>query len=338
MSWLTQSSSAPLPWLLETDSPGVRYLALRDLLDPPPSADELALARAAACTHGPVAAVLNQMAADGFWVKAGPGYAPKYHSTVWSLILLAQLGASAQQDPRIERACGYLLDHASHAGGQISAGSAPSGTADCLQGNMCAALLDLDCADPRLDVALEWMARTVTGEGLAPASDRKAGQRYFASGKCGPDFACHSNANQSCGWGAAKVMLAFSKLPPARRTPLIERAIARGVEFLFSVDPLTAAYPTGSGAKPNRAWWQFGFPVFYITDVLQLAEALVGLGYGRDPRLAATLDFIRSKQDEQGRWLQEYSYGSKTWGDFGRRNQPNKWVTLRAARVLKAAA
>lgn len=33
MSWQTQLRGDPLPWLLEEDAPGVRYLALRDLLD-----------------------------------------------------------------------------------------------------------------------------------------------------------------------------------------------------------------------------------------------------------------------------------------------------------------
>jgi hypothetical protein len=270
-------------------------------------------------------------------VQPGPGYSPKYRATVWALILLAQLGASAQHDARIERACTYLLDQALHAHGELSASRGPNGTLDCLQGNLCAALLALGCADSRLDLALDWMARTVTGEGMAPRTDRKAERRYSAY-QSGPGFACGANGHLPCGWGAAKVMLAFSKLPPERHTPVIDRAIARGVDFLFSVDPVTAAYPAGSDAKPNRAWWQFGFPVFYITDVLQIAEALVGLGYGHDPRLASTLDLIRSKQDAEGRWMQEYNYGSKTWGDFGRRNQPSKWVTLRAARVLKAAA
>jgi len=33
----------------------------------------------------------------------------------------------------------------------------------------------------------------------------------------------------------------------------------------------------------------------------------------------------------------EYSYTGKTWGDFGPKKMPNKWVTLRALRVLKYA-
>ena len=133
-------------------------------------------------------------------------------------------------------------------------------------------------------------------------------------------------------------MLALGKLPPERRTQLIEAAIDQGIDFLFSADPAGADYPAGWSDKPSRNWWKFGFPVFYVTDLLQNAEALVRLGYGQDPRLARTLGLIRDKQDEQGRWMLEYDYTGKIGVDFGRKKQPNKWVTLRALRVLRAAA
>jgi hypothetical protein len=65
-------------------------------------------------------------------------------------------------------------------------------------------------------------------------------------------------------------------------------------------------------------------------------EALVALGYGADPRLKNAIAIIREKQDENGRWALEFEYSGKTWVDFGAKKQPNKWVTLRALRVLKA--
>lgn len=43
-------------------------------------------------------------------------------------------------------------------------------------------------------------------------------------------------------------------------------------------------------------------------------------------------------EGESGRWSLDYDYTGKTWADFGPRRQPNKWVTLRALRVLKSAA
>jgi hypothetical protein len=195
--------------------------------------------------------------------------------------------------------------------------------------------MELGCQDPRLEKAYEWMARTVTGEGIAPMEEKDAPVRYYAY-KCGPTFACGVNGKLPCAWGGVKVMLAFSKLASRQQTPLIQKAIQQGVEFFFGLDPATAKYPTRENNKPNRAWWKFGFPVFYVTDLLQLAEALVSLGYGNDPRLSNVLTIILEKQDREGRWLFEYDYTGKTWIDFGKKQQPNKWVTLRALRVLKA--
>jgi hypothetical protein len=335
MSWQSQLKGDSLSWLLEPESPGVRYIALRHLLDLPPDDPQLLAARTAAHQEGPIAAILANMDEAGFWVEPGPGYYPKYRGTVWSLISLAQLGASAALDERIALACSYLIDHTLAPGGQFTINGMPSGTADCIQGNLCAALLELGYDDPRLESAFEWMARSVTGEGIAPMTDRDAPVRYYA-GKCGPTFACGSNNKLPCAWGGVKVMLAFGLWPIDRRSPLIQRALQQGIDFFFSTDPARADYPSGYSDKPSGNWWKFGFPVFYVTDLLQVLEALVRLGYGSDPRLANALDLLRQKQDAQGRWSLEYDYTGKTWADFGSKKQPNKWVTLRGLRVLKA--
>lgn len=336
MPWQEQLEGDPLPWLLERDTPGVRYLVLRDLYDLADDDPELRAARQAAHAQGPIAEILAKMDEAGFWSEPGPGYNPKYFSTVWSVILLAQLGAAASLDERIRRACAYLLDHALAPRGQFSASGAPSGTADCLQGNLCWAMVELGYDDLRLETAFDWMARTVSGEGIAPMEDRAAPVRYYA-GKCGPLFACGSNNKLSCAWGGVKVMLALSKWPAEQRTPQMERAIQQGADFFFSVDPASADYPTGYSDRPSQNWWKFGFPSFYVTDLLQLTEALIACGYGADPRLARSIQVIREKQDSHGRWMMEYPYTGKTWVDFGAKKQPSKWVTWRALRVLKAS-
>ncbi|MCC6300095.1 MAG: nitrogen fixation protein NifH [Anaerolineales bacterium] len=338
MFWKDQLRSDSLPWLLKSENPGVRYLAMRDLLDLSPDDKKLRSARKLAHEEGPIARVLSKMNEDGFWQRPGTGYGPKYKSTVWALILLAQLGASVKEDKRIRLACTYYLDHALSPGGQLSAmtNNSPSGTADCLQGNMLWSLMELGYADKHMDAAYEWMARTVTGEGVAPMKEKHAPIHYFA-GKCGPTFACGANNKLPCAWGGVKVLLALSKLPVEKRSELIKRAIQHGAEFFFSADPSTADYPNGWAAKPSGNWWKFGFPVFYVTDILQIAEALVALGFGKDKRLINTLELIRSKQDEEGRWALEYNYDGKTWMRFGKMKEPNEWVTLRALKVLKAA-
>jgi hypothetical protein len=335
MFWQDCLRGDPLPWLLEKDDPGVRYLAQRDLLGLAQDDTELQSARRTAHKEGPIAEVLKQVDEEGYWINPGPGYNPKYRSSVWSIILLAQLGAQIKEDSRIIKACGYILDHALTSGGQFSLTGSPSGTVDCLQGNLCWALLEMGYEDPRLTKAFEWMARSVTGEGVASVTEKQADVRYYA-GKCGPNFVCGANNNLSCAWGAVKVMLAFSQLPQQLRTSLIKNAIKQGVNFLFSVDPADAEYPCGYNDKPSRNWWRFGFPVFYVTDLLQNVEALVKHGYGFDPRLERSFQIILEKQDPQGRWPLEYDYTGKTWVDFGPKKHPNKWVTLRALKVLKS--
>ncbi len=322
-----------LEWLLEPADVGVRYLALRDLVGLDKDDPTMADARQKAHSSDPIARILDNMHPEGYWSKAGPGYSPKYRSTVWVLILLAQLGASVNADPRITTACEYLMSHAYAEGGYFSHSGAPSGTFDCLQGNLCYALTELGYQDLRLDQAFEWMARSQVGEGIAPKTEKDAFPRYYAY-KIGPGFLCGANYNKACGWGATKVMMAFSRLLDEKRTDLIKRAIQVGVDFIFSVDPTTAAWPYEENI--NNTWWKFGFPVFSNTDLLQVAEAMVGLGYRKDPRLAGLITLIENKADENGRWMLEHDYKDKTWGNYGAKGQPNKWVTLRALRVLRS--
>jgi hypothetical protein len=334
MSWKDSTYNSTLDWLLEPENPGVRYLALRDLVGAGGDSPELRSAKQQAHAAGPISVMLDAMQPEGYWDRPGNGYNPKYHSTVWEIILLGQLGASVEQDPRVAKACAYMLAQL-HPGGQFSSNPGPAGTVDCLQGNLCWALLELGVEPAQLAKAFDWMARSQTGEGIAPLEAKDAPMRYYAY-KCGPGYACGVNSG-ACAWGAVKVMLAFSRLPQAERSTQVQKAMQMGVGLLLGIDPATAAYPTRTDSKPNSAWWKFGFPVFYITDLLQLVEALARLGYGQDPRLAHALDLICGKADGAGRWALEYEYTGKTLVDFGEKRAPSKWVTLRALRTLKLA-
>jgi hypothetical protein len=334
MVWTDVLKGDSLSWLLESGNPTVRHLALRDLLDAPLDDADYLKARREAHAVKPIRHILEVMEPEGWWQKPGPGYGPKYRSTVWAITLLAQLGAFTVEDVRIQTACDYLVEHALAEGGQFAYNGAASGTFDCLQGNLTLSLLRMGFQHPRLQSAVEWTARSVTGEGIAPATDKKAIPRYTAY-KCGPNFACGANNKKPCGWGAVKVLLALAEVPPAQRSPLMQRAVEQGVAFLFSVDPASAAYPTAEDTPPNRSWWKFGFPVFYITDILQLAEGLAALGYGKDPRLANLMNLILEKQDANGRWMMEYDYTGKTWLSYGKKGEQNEYVTYRALRVLK---
>lgn len=329
--WLHKLNDDPMPWLLETDpdTPGVRYFALRDLLGRPADDPEVAAAQRAVMTSGPVPAILDNQHPDGYWVKLGGGYSPKYRGTVWQIIFLAELGADPA-DERVQRGCEYVLSHSIAANGAFSASQrpVPSNAVHCLNGNLLYALLHLGRAhDARVQTALDWQARAITGEGEID---------YYKSGTAGPTFACGVNLGQPCGWGATKAMRALIAVPPDQRSPAIQRAIEAGAEFLLSRDPAVADYPYTR--RVSATWFKFGFPLSYWSDALETTAVLVDLGFGEDPWLANALELILSKQDAQGRWKLENSLNGKMWADIERKGQPSKWVTLRALRVLKRAA
>ena len=328
-------SGAVLDWLLEKSDPGVRALALRDLLGAPADDRQLLAARRASVRASPVREILAAQAPEGYWVKPGPGYAPKYTGTVWQVIFLGQFAADGG-DRRVRRAADYGLDHSRAPAGGFSASATPGGLIHCLQGNLGAALLELGFGDdPRLRQALDWLARSITGEGIAPNTDKTAEVRYLKSANSAPGFVCSANNQRPCAWGAVPALDALRRVPPRRRTPAIRRAIRTGAAFLFSRDPAEADYPMGWAQKPSGSWFKFGYPMGYVCDVLRTAEALVGLGYGRDPRLAKMRELILAKRRSDGRWDLEYDYAGKTWFDLGRKHQANKWITLRCLRVLE---
>jgi len=331
----------PLPWLLEPDAanPGVRYFALTDLLGRPADDPEVMAAGKAVMATGPVPVILDAQYPEGYWVKPGAGYGPKYRGTTWSVIFLAMLGADGA-DPRVRQAGNYLLDHSrsAYGGFTVAQNLSPAMMVHCLEGNLCAALLDLGwLGDPRLDQALDWLARSITGQDIAPAEDSKAPVHYYRGGNSGPGFLCSANNQRPCAWGAVKALRALGKMPTAARTPAMQAAIAAGVDFLLGCDPAVADYPTWDGGRPSSSWFKFGYPLGYVTDVLQTLEALAALGHARDLCLARALELVLSKQDAQGRWRMGYTYNGKMWADVETPGKPSKWVTLRALRVLMAA-
>jgi hypothetical protein len=332
--WLRRLDGDPLPWLLDEGTPAVRHLALRHLENRAADDPDVQRALAAAMQVNPIAAILNAQQPEGYWVKPGAGYGPKYLGTIWQVIFLDQLGADAA-DSRVRAACEYVLAHTQATTGGFAASASkgglpppPSAVIHCLNGNLLRALLGFGwLEDERMQRAIDWQARSITGEGM---------ERYYASGTSGPGFRCAANEKLPCAWGAIKALLGLARIPPERRAPHVDRAIRKGAEFLLSRDPAAADYPLGwANTKPSRSWFKLGFPSGYVADVLQNLEILCEFGYAGDPRLQTAVNWLLTKQHGQGRWRNEYAYNGKTWVDFEKQGQPSKWVTLRVCRVLK---
>src|SRR5207245_5787879 len=119
--WRQARKADPLPWLLDEDTPAVRHLALRRLLDEPDDSRSVRKARRAAMLADPIAAILAAQDPDGFWLRPGRWYGPKYRGTFWSLTLLDQAGADPGHKS-VQRAARYVLAHVAAPSGGLSWG------------------------------------------------------------------------------------------------------------------------------------------------------------------------------------------------------------------------
>jgi hypothetical protein len=99
--WKRILNADPTDWLLEEDNPSVRYFTLTDLLNRSESAPEVVRAKQQIMETAIVPRLLSKQKNGGYWGVPSDFYVrSKYKGTVWTLIILAELGA----DGRDERA------------------------------------------------------------------------------------------------------------------------------------------------------------------------------------------------------------------------------------------
>ncbi len=316
-----------LAWLLEPDDASVRYFALRNLLGRDDDDDELQEARAAIMHSAPVAAILAEQHEDGHWLKPGQFYTGKYKSTVWQLLVLAELGADGS-DPRIQKACAFILDYAQErqSGGFSMRGNARAGgqaseVIPCLSGNMVWALLRLGCRDARLKAGIDWITRYQRfddGDGVVPI-----GWPYERYEMCWGRHSCHM--------GVVKAMKALSAIPEAERSEGVRTCLANAVEFMMIHHIFKRSHALDKVSRPG--WRRFGFPLMYQTDILEILNLLLDLGY-RDARMAEAVALVASKRGPDGRWQLANSYGDRMTMPIGTLGQPSKWITLKALTAL----
>jgi hypothetical protein len=82
VSWNDHVAGDVLPWLLSAETPAVRAAALQRLLDRRAGDPDVVAARAAAMEADPIRSILRAQSPEGWWVKPGGGYSPKYTATV----------------------------------------------------------------------------------------------------------------------------------------------------------------------------------------------------------------------------------------------------------------
>ena len=255
----------------------------------------------------PISTILHRQNAEGRW--NGGHYSPKYTSSHWSMLLLAEYGVDGS-DGRVRHAARRILE-------DLAAGKAGMGwVLDRDHGAACytANVIRYACAagygsDQRLEPLVQRLVRDA---------------KKF-------DAACWINDEQPCAWGYARLVWGLAALPEAARTREVERAMRRGVEFLLSYRPDRGDYPAPYGT--SHLWRQLSFPLFYQADVLFVLRALDAAGALDDPRAQPSIAWLLARQDERGRWGGRAPYAAR----MPSRVDSSKWVTLQVVTLLKHA-
>jgi hypothetical protein len=132
--------------------------------------------------------------------------------------------------------------------------------------------------------------------------------------------------------GAVKALKALAEIPEKKWSDDVKQMIEQGVEYLLIHHIYKKSHDVSRIAKPG--WLQFGFPLMYQTDALEILGILTRLGY-KDERMQEAIDVVISKQDDQGRWMLEKSFNGRFQVSIEQKGKPSKWITLFALRTLK---
>ncbi len=319
-----------LNWLLEDDNPSVRYFTLREILEYPENDPQVLQSKLDIMQSGAVPKILSRQKPEGHWGKPEDFYMrSKYKGTVWSFIVLADLGADGR-DERIGRAVEFLLRMSQDvlSGGfayipSPSGGGEHMGVIPCLSGNLLWAMLRFGYGDdPRVQRGIEFLATSLR------CDDRESKPPniwpYTVKEGCW--------GKHTCMMTVVKTLKALAEIPIDKRSSSVQQAIEIGKEFILRHHLFKRSRDLSKIAKPS--WAEFGFPWFWGTDALEMLLILKQLDC-RDERMQDAIDLLLSKQDDQGKWTLEHSYNYLMVVTIDHEGQPSKWVTLNALRVLK---
>jgi len=328
--WKTLLKADPTDWLLEDENPSVRYFALRDISDRPEDDAKVQSAKREIMRTGMVRAILDMQREPAYLQTYPRFYTCKYKGLVWSLIVLAELGAGV--DPQIREQCEYMLDNAQEKkdGGfaqntaRKTGGGRITEVIPCLTGNMVWSLIRFGyLEDPRLRRGIDWLTRFMRfNDGVEEDRQVPPYDRYEI---CWGRHTCHM--------GVVKALKGLSAIPAEQRSDEVDTTIQKAAGFMLTHHIHRRSHDLRRTSKPG--WLRFSFPLMYQTDVLEILDILTGLGI-KDSRMDQAVDLVLSKQDDMGRWRIENTCNSdRLLVPFGKKGEQSKWLTLRAMRVLK---
>jgi hypothetical protein len=301
-----RSSSDPvIDWLLDTD-PAIRWQVMRDLTDTPAQIVEAERSRVASEGWGP--RLLDLQRPDGQW---GDGVAtPFWWSNMYTLLFLRDLGL----DPRSERArtAIHLVRDNVTWGPEFGDSVFFEGEVEpCINGRVVALGAYFGERSDRLVDRL--LGEQLADGGWNCEAERGSVRSSFHTTIC-----------------VLEGLLAFEQAFGA--APAVTEARRRAQEYLLE-RRLLRRLSTSEVIEPM--WTQLAFPTLWHYDVLRALDYLRSAGVQPDPRVDEAIGIVLERRQSSGRWLLDVRHRDTLHEELaGPVGAPNRWVTLRALRVL----
>lgn len=308
--WKSLLNGDPTDWLLEESNPSVQYFTLRWIFDLPEDDPYVSTTAQSIAQSAPVQKLLTRQRSEGYW---GSDDRP-HHGTKRFLNLLMWSGY--QGNGGVKKAMDYLIDNCLLDDGAYAIElkgrtvKLPCHGADLLRLMLWSGYEK----DPRTKRLLGWLVNVQGADGIWP---------------------CISKLKPfSCLWATADVLRAFRDLPSDWVTPQVEKSRRIAIEQILDSN----LYQYGKG-KPSPRWFEFGFPLRFDTDILEVLELLAPYISPKQEGIQEGLSLVMEKQTGDGRWLcEKHPKGGgwmKQFFEFEEIGQPSKWVTLHAMSMLK---
>ena len=326
MKWEDPEADSVIQWLLEEDSPSIRFWTLQQLMNKSPEDKTVVQVQEQIMDTPCVRAILSAQRPEGHWENPESIYLPKYTAGTHNLLILAELGA--KRTPKIEAAIEHVFQFQRRSGHFLmdipkTQKGRDSAVKDgcCYDGNILYYLLHFGyLEDPRTQQLIDFQ--------MEYHSD-KGGWKCRAF-PIDPSKVFPTN----CFMGRMKVLRALVRIPQQKRPPSMKRVIETETEeILQNVIYKYLKNPDGS-RKEKAGWKRFGFPLFYQSDALEVLDFLTEAGV-RDPRMDDAVQLVVDARAKDGRWMLKNTFNGKMVCEIEAKNHPSKWITLRALRILK---
>jgi hypothetical protein len=297
-------------WLLDSD-PSIRWQVMRDLTDAPTSI--VAAERARGAAEGWGALLLDQQRPDGQW---GDGVAtPFWWSNLYTLVFLRDLGLD-RTSPRVRAAIDRVRDNITWGPGFGDSPFFEGEVEPCINGRVVALGAYFD---ERRDRLVDRLLSEQLGDG---GWNCEAGRGSVRS----------SFHTTIC---VLEGLLAFEQAFGA--TPSVTDARKHAQEYLLDRH-LLRRLSTGEvikDRKTDQPWTQFAFPPLWHYDVLRALDYLRAARVPPDARAEEAVAIVRERRQDDGRWLLDVRHENTVHEELaGPVGVPNRWITLRALRVL----